>query len=429
MPCPSAPIMWRVYALARYSPLLPALYVTPTEPVRVDYPTELVDTTLFALLLFFFQAEDGIRDTSVTGVQTCALPIGSGRGNRCRVRLRHDETVYPVPNQASCNCSDRIGRDYGHTLVEGLIHDQPPSLLGLRGGHRGKYHDARESVVRDCFVDRHIACKADSLVDAQARNELLESRALPTGSGNNENRVLEARCRKGLEKVWDSLDRLEASEVQDHILSRLDAQFVSERLLLGIRDQAGVERIVHRVGSHENALRSHAFRNKIAFDMLAVDDDRVGMAIKKARKREDPPVQRSVYSRPKARPKQKRHTFRSRHQISGREGESAVARAQNGPRRTTQKLPRKSGCNAGLSQAETAKVFVGKISSAHSMLGLPIPFPTVGVEKVLRVETFGETGEQPNRIMRTDRLDKRKPSSGSCRELLWTPRERGTCRG
>ena len=23
----------------------------------------------------FFQAEDGIRDTSVTGVQTCALPI------------------------------------------------------------------------------------------------------------------------------------------------------------------------------------------------------------------------------------------------------------------------------------------------------------------------------------------------------------------
>src|SRR5256886_317210 len=27
------------------------------------------------LLLFFFQAEDGIRDLTVTGVQTCALPI------------------------------------------------------------------------------------------------------------------------------------------------------------------------------------------------------------------------------------------------------------------------------------------------------------------------------------------------------------------
>src|SRR5207245_8724553 len=27
------------------------------------------------LLFFFFQAEDGIRDATVTGVQTCALPI------------------------------------------------------------------------------------------------------------------------------------------------------------------------------------------------------------------------------------------------------------------------------------------------------------------------------------------------------------------
>src|SRR5260370_9301423 len=26
---------------------------------------------------FFFQAEDGIRDSSVTGVQTCALPISA----------------------------------------------------------------------------------------------------------------------------------------------------------------------------------------------------------------------------------------------------------------------------------------------------------------------------------------------------------------
>src|SRR5256884_1234190 len=29
-------------------------------------------------LFFFFQAEDGIRDVAVTGVQTCALPIYSG---------------------------------------------------------------------------------------------------------------------------------------------------------------------------------------------------------------------------------------------------------------------------------------------------------------------------------------------------------------
>src|SRR2546430_10192058 len=30
---------------------------------------------LLLLVFFFFQAEDGIRDLTVTGVQTCALPI------------------------------------------------------------------------------------------------------------------------------------------------------------------------------------------------------------------------------------------------------------------------------------------------------------------------------------------------------------------
>src|SRR2546430_4420532 len=38
---------------------------------------------------FFFQAEDGIRDLTVTGVQTCALPISdreprAGHGGECR---------------------------------------------------------------------------------------------------------------------------------------------------------------------------------------------------------------------------------------------------------------------------------------------------------------------------------------------------------
>src|SRR5437762_3986282 len=32
--------------------------------------------------IFFFQAEDGIRDTSVTGVQTCALPISPASGSK-----------------------------------------------------------------------------------------------------------------------------------------------------------------------------------------------------------------------------------------------------------------------------------------------------------------------------------------------------------
>src|SRR5215813_6394017 len=35
---------------------------------------------LLIFFFFFFQAEDGIRDADVTGVQTCALPISSVGG-------------------------------------------------------------------------------------------------------------------------------------------------------------------------------------------------------------------------------------------------------------------------------------------------------------------------------------------------------------
>src|SRR2546427_8233813 len=45
----------------------------------------------FCTLFFFFQAEDGIRDLTVTGVQTCALPI-SLEGNLTGVG-RPDGTI------------------------------------------------------------------------------------------------------------------------------------------------------------------------------------------------------------------------------------------------------------------------------------------------------------------------------------------------
>src|SRR5438128_518590 len=42
----------------------------------VRFESSSVPTTLLtAYDVFFFQAEDGIRDATVTGVQTCALPI------------------------------------------------------------------------------------------------------------------------------------------------------------------------------------------------------------------------------------------------------------------------------------------------------------------------------------------------------------------
>src|SRR5437016_3669534 len=45
------------------------------------------------LLFFFFQAEDGIRDWSVTGVQTCALPISDGKPDTYKDPKREYQAV------------------------------------------------------------------------------------------------------------------------------------------------------------------------------------------------------------------------------------------------------------------------------------------------------------------------------------------------
>src|SRR5207248_4531027 len=55
-------------------------------------------STMMVYFFFFFQAEDGIRDRTVTGVQTCALPIsvrrvvGAGIGSG-RARLDVDAEI------------------------------------------------------------------------------------------------------------------------------------------------------------------------------------------------------------------------------------------------------------------------------------------------------------------------------------------------
>src|SRR6267154_5821314 len=48
--------------------------------------------------IFFFQAEDGIRDGRVTGVQTCALPISAGRSGSAAA------TRSPCGRAWSCPC-------------------------------------------------------------------------------------------------------------------------------------------------------------------------------------------------------------------------------------------------------------------------------------------------------------------------------------
>src|SRR5699024_11823962 len=53
--------------------------------------------TMIVQLFFFFQAEDGIRDRNVTGVQTCALPISEcdRRGDQLHRAIAACERDHP----------------------------------------------------------------------------------------------------------------------------------------------------------------------------------------------------------------------------------------------------------------------------------------------------------------------------------------------
>src|SRR2546425_5869409 len=81
--------------------------------------TSLKTIQYIATFFFFFQAEDGIRDKLVTGVQTCALPIfhdvhpaGAGRDRRL---LQHREHAH----------HDRRGEAPGDRHPEGDGRDRP----------------------------------------------------------------------------------------------------------------------------------------------------------------------------------------------------------------------------------------------------------------------------------------------------------------
>src|SRR5207244_7930728 len=73
--------------------------------------------TLLAFFCFFFQAEDGIRDDLVTGVQTCALPISprfrpawTSAGNAGLTPVERTSTESPGRVQSSIGARRFVSR-------------------------------------------------------------------------------------------------------------------------------------------------------------------------------------------------------------------------------------------------------------------------------------------------------------------------------
>src|SRR5439155_11542948 len=62
------------------------------------------------VFVFFFQAEDGIRDGHVTGVQTCALPISRYAGAGVAGRLVEALRGQPSPRGGGLQLGQRGGQ-------------------------------------------------------------------------------------------------------------------------------------------------------------------------------------------------------------------------------------------------------------------------------------------------------------------------------
>src|SRR5437762_9088919 len=106
----------------------------------------------FIVYFFFFQAEDGIRDTSVTGVQTCALPIW---------RRRHGDRM--VASVAV--------RGLRHLLCGALDAEVSRRLRFSRGDGGDPAGRALESSRRRAAGDRHDGTGPDGVAQREQLSE------------------------------------------------------------------------------------------------------------------------------------------------------------------------------------------------------------------------------------------------------------------
>src|SRR5437016_9730537 len=106
------------------------------------------------IVVFFFQAEDGIRDWSVTGVQTCALPIllhhlqRSGEGcerqcDRAALRLRSRHSRRQRSRWAQSEVDDSLG-------IRGRSEER---RVGKECRSRGSpYHEKKKAIATKAVI-------------------------------------------------------------------------------------------------------------------------------------------------------------------------------------------------------------------------------------------------------------------------------------
>src|SRR5207249_6478462 len=119
------------------------------------YSFRVVCDSLVLVCFFFFQAEDGIRDRNVTGVQTCALPISPRRG------------LAKKPWMSRFLCSEPIV--VSSPLSELIETDPTGSAAGTRGGAARDGPAVRGTVSASRAKGRGSARRGPAIPRASAR--------------------------------------------------------------------------------------------------------------------------------------------------------------------------------------------------------------------------------------------------------------------
>src|SRR2546430_11098178 len=93
--------------------------------MSMQYAQVFVKLVVVKCVFFFFQAEDGIRDLTVTGVQTCALPISEREHAHGQHNGREGARATPEEHEAE----RREGRadDERPTSPEPVDEPAPPA--------------------------------------------------------------------------------------------------------------------------------------------------------------------------------------------------------------------------------------------------------------------------------------------------------------
>src|SRR5947209_5208131 len=123
---------------------------------------------LYLLVVFFFQAEDGIRDIGVTGVQTCALPISglmtdANRPLQIAPRLAHvgaqeGQHVVHIRSE-SAGAGERWKVPERGRLSLPVVTDRQPGLHGWRQSDSAHRHPKR---VKNSVSNQRLVVKAGS---------------------------------------------------------------------------------------------------------------------------------------------------------------------------------------------------------------------------------------------------------------------------